>query len=121
MMIDGVSAALKSASTDYCALIESATPAANPADPQTLVTKPASLNLVETLAETELITDGFPELLEEALSEPNFWKRPFSQVKDRYDDISKALRRIILSIRFVHRCTTILKAQTMLHLAQEAK
>ena len=76
---------------------------------------------MNTLAGTERIADNYPALLEEALNEPNLWKRPFVEVKDRYDDISKTLRRIVLNIRFIHRCTTILKAETKLHFAQEAK
>ena len=80
-----------------------------------------SFNLMNTLAGTERIADNYPALLEEALSEPNLWKRPFVEVRDRYEDISKTLRRIVLNIRFIHRCTTILKAETKLHFAQEAK
>lgn len=76
---------------------------------------------MKTLEETERIADSFPALLEEALNEPNFWKRPFVQVKDRYEDMSKSIRQIILDIRFIHRCTTILKAESKLHFAQEAK
>jgi len=115
-MIDSVSAALKSASDDFCSFIEPTATNSNLIDPDR-----TSLNLMDTLATTELILDDFPALLEEALSEPNFWKRPFVEVKDRYDDISKILRRIIFNIRFVHRCTTILKAESKLHFTQEAK
>jgi hypothetical protein len=114
-MIDSVSIALKSASDDFCSFIGPTTNS-NTAEQQT-----TSVNLMNTLAGIERIGDGFPSLLEEALNEPNFWKRPFIEVKDRYDDISKTLRRIILNIRFVHRCTTILKAETKLRFAQEAK
>ncbi|CAF1031418.1 unnamed protein product [Rotaria sordida] len=60
-------------------------------------------------------------LLKEALNEPNFWKRPFLQVKDHYNDIGKCLRRISVDIRFVHRCTTILEVESKLYFAQESK
>ncbi|CAF0756356.1 unnamed protein product [Adineta ricciae] len=121
MMINHVSSALKIATDDFCSFIEPNTANSNIADQSTSSSKKKPLYLTDTLSEIELITDDFPDLLEEALSEPNLWKRPFAEVKDRYDDISKTLRRIILNIRFVHRCTTILKAETKLHLAQEAK
>jgi hypothetical protein len=115
IMINDVSAALKSATDDFCTFIG---PLSDP-----LVASPGKIpfNLMNTLAGTERIADNFPALLEEALNEPNFWKRPFVEVKDRYDDISKTLRQIILNIRFIHRCTTILNAETKLHLAQQAK
>ena len=126
IMMDSVSVALKSATDDFCSLIEPTTTTAainlNLIDQQiTSSSNKTSLNLMDTLAETELIVDTFPDLLEEALNEPNFWKRPFVEVKDRYNDISKTLRRIIFNIRFIHRCTTILKAESKLHFAQEAK
>ncbi|CAF1031366.1 unnamed protein product [Rotaria sordida] len=60
-------------------------------------------------------------LLEEALNEPTFWKRPFLQVKDHYNDIGKCLRRISVDNRFVHRCTTILEVESKLYFAQESK
>ncbi|CAF3147009.1 unnamed protein product [Rotaria socialis] len=126
-MINNVSAALKSACDDFCFFI-------GPSRPQLLSTTSALLigqqttssdktpfNLMNTLAATETIVGAFPALLEEALSEPNFWKSPFIEVKDRYDDISKTLHRIVRNIRFVHRCTTILKAETKLHFALEAR
>ena len=107
----------RSASNDFCSFIGSTTTTnSNSIDQQT-----TSFNLMTTLAKTESIADTFPELLEECLNEPNFWKRPFVEVKDRYSDISKTLQRIILNIRFVHRCTTILKAETKLHFTQQAK
>ena len=122
-MINRVSIALKSANNDFCSFIGQ-----SPSLPQTTTTnsnlidqQTTSINLMNTLAEVEQIADAFPALLEQALSEPNFWKRPFIEVKDRYDDISKTLRRIVLNIRFVHRCTTILKAETKLHFAHESK
>ena len=114
-MMNTVSTALKSACDDFCSFI----------DPT--ITKistdqePTSFNLVNTLTNTEEIADDFPALLEEALNEPNFWKRPFIEVKDRYDNISKSLQRIILNIRFIRRCTTILKAETKLNFAHTAK
>lgn len=116
-MIKNVTGALKSSCDDFCSFIGPST-----TNPQitTAVTKAPS-DLLKTLAETERIADSFPVLLEEAINEPNFWKRPFVQVKDRYDDISKSLRRISVDIRFVHRCTTILEAESKLHFAQEAK
>ncbi|CAF4619546.1 unnamed protein product, partial [Rotaria socialis] len=93
-MINNVSAALKSACDDFCFFI-------GPSRPQLLSTTSALLigqqttssdktpfNLMNTLAATETIVGAFPALLEEALSEPNFWKSPFIEVKDRYDDIS---------------------------------
>ena len=116
-MIRDVSASLKVATDDFCSFIG---PTA-PTEPTPASPNKAPFNLMNTLAGGERITDNFPSLLEEALSEPNFWKRPFVEVKDRYDDISKNLRRIVLNIRFIHRCTTILKAETKLHFAQEAK
>ena len=112
-MIKNVSNSLKSSCDDFCAFIGP--------DPQVTSSTKTSSNLKKTLGETERIVDGFPTLLEEALNEPNFWKRPFIQVKDRYDEISKSLRRIVADIRFVDRCTTILKAESKLHFAQEAK
>ena len=115
-MIKNISNSLKSSCDDFCTFIG---PTAM--DPQAASSAKAPSNLTKNLGETERIADGFPALLEEALNEPNFWKRPFVQVKDRYDDISKALRRISMDIRFVHRCTTILKAESKLHFAQEAK
>lgn len=121
MMINQISSTLKFAIDDFCSFIEPTTTNSNIADQSTLSSKKKPLYLTDTLSEIELITDDFPDLLEEALSEPNLWKRPFAEVKDRYEDISKTLRRISLNIRFVHRCTTILKAETKLHLAQEAK
>ncbi|CAF0776184.1 unnamed protein product [Rotaria sp. Silwood1] len=122
-MIDNISVALKSACDDFCSFIESSTPITNSVliDPQTISTNTPTFDLMNTLAETEKIVDNFPALLEEAHNEPDFWKRPFVEVKDRYDDISKALRRIIRNIRFVHRCTTILKAETQLHFALKAR
>lgn len=108
-MIKNTSNSLKSACDDFCSFIGT-----------TNETK-SSANLLKTLGETERIADGFPALLEEALNEPNFWKRPFVQVKDRYDDLSKSLRRISADIRFIHRCTTILKAESKLHFAQQAQ
>jgi hypothetical protein len=115
-MIKNISAALKASCDDFCSFIG---PSAN--DQQTTSPNKPPFNLMKTLGETERIADSFPALLEEALNEPNFWKRPFKQLKDRYDDISKSLRRISVDIRFVHRCTTILKAESKLHFAQEAK
>jgi hypothetical protein len=114
-MIKNVSAALKSSSDDFCSFIGQSA-----GDQQTKSSDKSSFNLMKTLAETERIADSFPVLLEEALNEPNFWKRPFVQVKDRYEDVSKSLRRISADIRFVHRCTTILRAESKLHFAQEA-
>lgn len=120
MMIKDVSSSLKSSTDDFCSFIGPTTTEPTPTPIPTPTIK-SPFNLMNTLAAAERITDNFPSLLEEALSEPNFWKRPFVEVKDRYDDISKNLRRIILNIRFIHRCTTILKAETKLHFAQEAK
>ena len=113
-MLNNVSTALKSASNEFCSFIEPTILPVSTDQQQTPV------NTMNTLGETERIVDQFPTLLEEALNEPNFWKRPFIEVKDRYSDISKTLERIILSIRFIERCTTILKAETKLHFAQEA-
>ncbi|CAF1100237.1 unnamed protein product [Adineta steineri] len=130
IMIDSASMALKSVSDDFCSFIEptitvttTSTPTtdSNLIDQLAIPSNKTSINLMDTLAETERIADDFPDLLEEALSEPNLWKRPFIEVKDRYNDMSKTLRRILRNIRFVHRCTTILKAETKLHLVQEAK
>ncbi|CAF3703443.1 unnamed protein product [Rotaria sp. Silwood1] len=112
IMIKNVSTSLKSSSDNFCSFIDSSVIQQE---------NNTSFNLMKTLSETERIADSFPALLDEALSEPNFWKRPFVQVKDRYYDISKCLRRIIADIRFVHRCTTILEAESKLHFAQEAK
>ncbi|CAF1578295.1 unnamed protein product [Rotaria sp. Silwood1] len=112
IMIKNVSTSLKSSSDNFCSFIDSSVIQQE---------NNTSFNLMKTLSETERIADSFPALLDEALSEPNFWKRPFIQVKDRYYDISKCLRRIIADIRFVHRCTTILEAESKLHFAQEAK
>ena len=113
IMIKNISTALKSSTDDFCSFVGPSMP--------TKSSNKTSFNLVKTLAETERIADSFPALLEEALNEPNFWKRPFIQMKDRYDEMAKALRRISADIRFVHRCTTILKAESKLHFAQEAK
>ena len=115
-MMKNVSAALKSSTDDFCSFI-----GPTMTDQQRTSANKSSFNLVKTLGETERIADSFPALLEEALNEPNFWKRPFAQMKDRYGEISKSLRRISVDIRFVHRCTTILKAESKLHFAQEAK
>jgi hypothetical protein len=111
-----ISTSLKSSCDDFCSFIGPTV-----TNPQTTSANKTPFNLIKTLGETERVADSFPALLEEALNEPNFWKRPFIQVKDRYDDISKSLRRISADIRFVHRCTTILKAESKLHFAQEAK
>ncbi|UJR33996.1 hypothetical protein I4U23_021411 [Adineta vaga] len=121
IIIDSVSTALKSASNDFCSFIETTAIHSSSVAQAVPLSNQNSSNLTDTLTNIELITDDFPNLLEEALSEPNLWKRPFAEVKDRFDDISKILRRIMLNIRFVHRCTTILKAETKLHFAQEAK
>ena len=115
-MFKNISNSLKASSNDFCLFIGPST-----TDQQSKSTTKTSFNLLKTLAETERITDSFPALLEEALNEPNFWKRPFIQVKDRYHDLSKSIRRICADIRFVHRCTTILRAESKLHFAQEAK
>ncbi|CAF3118560.1 unnamed protein product [Rotaria sp. Silwood2] len=116
VMIKNISAALKSSSNDFCAFIgPSGTHKKNISPNKT------PSNLMKILGETECIADSFPALLEEALNEPSFWKRPFIHVKDRYNDIAKSLRRISVDIRFVHRCTTILEAESKLHFAQEAK
>ena len=124
-MIKDVSASLKSVTDDFCSFIGPTNGATMTDQPAAAPPPPSSekvpFNLIGTLGRTERIADNFPALLEEALNEPNFWKRPFVEVKDRYGDISKTLRRIILNIRFVHRCTTILKAETKLHFAHEAK
>ena len=114
-MMNSVSTALKSACDDFCSFID---PTINKISTDQ---QPTSFNLMNTLTETEEIADGFPALLEEALNEPNFWKRPFFEVKDRYDNVSKSLKRITLNIRFIHRCTTILKAETKLNFAHTAK
>ena len=111
-MLKNVSLALESTIGDFCSLIES-----NSVE----VAKKPSASLLKLLGETERMAESFPALLEEALNEPNFWKRPFIQVKDRYDDLGKSLRQIVADIRFVHRCTTILKAESKLHFAQQAK
>ncbi|CAF2725195.1 unnamed protein product [Rotaria sp. Silwood2] len=116
VMIKNISTALKSSSDDFCAFIGSSL-----TYQQNMSPNKTSFNLMKTLEETERIADNFPDLLEEALNEPNFWKRPFMQVKDRYNDIAKSLRRISADIRFVHRCTTILEAESKLHFAQESK
>ncbi|UJR13372.1 hypothetical protein I4U23_000389 [Adineta vaga] len=116
LMINNVSNSLKSSIDDFCSFVGPAV-----IDSQTTSSNKSSSNLVKTLEETERIADSFPTLLEEALNEPNFWKRPFVQIKDRYDEIAKSLRRISVDIRHVHRCTTILKAESKLHFAQEAK
>jgi hypothetical protein len=115
-MIKNISAALKASNNDFYSFIGPST-----TNNQMKSKDKTSFNLMKTLADTESIVDSFPQLLEEALNEPNFWKRPFVQVKDRYDDIAKSLRRISADIRFVHRCTTILRAESKLHFAQEAK
>lgn len=106
------SMALESTLGDFCALIQ-----LNSVEG----TKKPAVPLMKLLSETERMADSVPALSEEALNEPNFWKRPFVQVKDRDDDLAKSLRQIALDIRFVHRCTTILKAESKLHFAQEAK
>ncbi|CAF4052789.1 unnamed protein product [Rotaria sordida] len=116
IMIKNVSAALKSASDDFCVFIDPSV-----TRQENISSDKEPFNLLKTLAEIEGIAASFPALLDEALNEPNFWKRPFIQVKDRYDGISKSLRRISANIRFVHRCTTILEAESKLHFAQEAK
>ncbi|CAF1604796.1 unnamed protein product [Rotaria magnacalcarata] len=116
LMIKNVSGSLQASCDDFCTFIgPSVTPQPNTSSKQ------ASFNLMKTLGETESIADSFPALLDEAINEPNFWKRPFVQVKDRYNDVAKSLRRISANIRFVHRCTTILEAESKLHFAQEAK
>lgn len=115
-MINNISMGLKSTTDDFCSFIGSTTNVISTDKKATLTN-----NLMTILAETEHIANDFPTLLEEALSEPNYWKRPFIEVKDRYDDISKILKRIIFNIRFIHRCTTILKAETKLHFESEAK
>ncbi|CAF0734372.1 unnamed protein product [Rotaria sordida] len=122
-MINNISVALKLACDNFCSFIE---PTTNSIliDQQTTSSSSSNkttFDFMNTLAETEKIVDSFPALLEEALNEPNFWKRPFVEVKDCYDGMSKTLRRIIRNIRFIHRCTTILKAETQLHFALEAK
>ncbi|CAF2857991.1 unnamed protein product [Rotaria sp. Silwood2] len=122
-MVNNVSVALKSACDDFCSFIGPTASTTNSItiDQQTISSNKETFDLMNILAETEKILDSFPALLEEASNEPNFWKRPFVEVKDRYGDISKTLRRIIRNIRFVHRCTTILKAETQLHFALEAR
>ena len=114
-MIKDVSKGLKLATDDFCSFIGS-----NLDSPVNDANKASSI-LSSTLAGVDNIADGYSALLEEALNEPNFWKRPFVEVKDRYDAISKMLQRIVLNIRFVQRCTLILRAETKLHFAQEAK
>ncbi|CAF3422028.1 unnamed protein product [Rotaria sp. Silwood2] len=115
-MIKNVSTALKSSSDNFCIFIDPSI-----TRQENMPSNKAPFNLMKTLAETERIADSFSALLNEALSKPNFWKRPFIQVKDRYDGISKSLRRISAYIRFVHRCTTMLEAESKLHFAQEEK
>ena len=115
-MISNVSDSLKSSTEDFCSFIRPVV-----VDSKGASGNKPSFNLTKTLGETERIADSFPVLLEEALNEPNFWKRPFVQIKDRYGEVAKSLRRISVDIRFVHRCTTILKAESKLHFAQEAK
>lgn len=115
-MIKNVSNALKVSCDDFCTFI--GTP---PVPQKDALSNKSPFNLMKTLAETESIADAFPGLLDEATNEPNFWKRPFVQVKDRYHDIAKSLRRISADIRFVHRCKTILEAESKLHFAQEAR
>ncbi|CAF4578013.1 unnamed protein product [Rotaria sp. Silwood1] len=116
IMIRNVSTALKSSSNKFCTFIGPSV-----TYQQNVSSNKTPFDLMKTLEETERIADSFPALLEEALNEPNFWKRPFIQVKDRYNDIAKSLRRISADIRFVHRCTTILEAESKLHFAQESK
>ncbi|CAF0895167.1 unnamed protein product [Adineta ricciae] len=116
LMIGNVSESLKSSTEDFCSFIRPII-----GDSKGASGNKPSFNLNKTLGETERIADSFPVLLEEALNEPNFWKRPFVQIKDRYGEVAKSLRRISVDIRFVHRCTTILKAESKLHFAQEAK
>jgi hypothetical protein len=113
-MITGVSEVLHSAADDFCSFVGT-TNGLSPSTDQ------ASSDLLNTLNETERIVDSFPELLDEALNEPNLWKRPFVEVKDRYNEINNSIRNIIRTIRFVRRCTTILKAESKLHLVQEDK
>ncbi|CAF1139345.1 unnamed protein product [Adineta steineri] len=115
IMINNVSASLKASTDDFFTFIGPTM------TEQQKSSNKSSFNLVKTLGETERIADSFSTLLEEALNEPNFWKRPFIQMKNRYEEIAKSLRRISVDIRFVHRCTTILKAESKLHFAQEAK
>lgn len=117
-MIKNTSDALKSSCEDFCSFIG---PSTKSATGKKTDEKKLSSNFLKTVGETERIANSFPPLLEEALNEPNFWKRPFIQVKDRYDDIAKSFRRISADIRYIHRCTTILKSESKLHMAQEAK
>ncbi|CAF3856262.1 unnamed protein product [Rotaria sp. Silwood1] len=112
VMITGVSEALHAATDDFCSFVDT-TNGLSPSTDQ------ASSDLLNTLTETECIVDSFPALLDEALNEPNLWKRPFVEVKDRYNEINNSIRNIIRTIRFVRRCTTILKAESKLHLVQE--
>ena len=113
-MITDVSEVLHSAADEFCSFVGTTNSLSPSADQ-------ASSNLLDTLTETECIVDSFPQLLDEALSEPNLWKRPFVEVKDRYNEINNSIRNIIRTIRFVRRCTTILKAESKLHLVQEDK
>ena len=83
--------------------------------------KTSPINIQKILSETERLADTLPVLIDEALNEPNLWKRPFIQVKDHYHDLAKSLRQITTDIRFIHRCTIILKAESKLHFALEAK
>ncbi|CAF3156697.1 unnamed protein product, partial [Rotaria sp. Silwood2] len=75
-MITGVSEVLHSAADDFCSFVGT-TNGLSPSTDQ------AASDLLNTLNETERIVDSFPELLDEALNEPNLWKRPFVEVKDR--------------------------------------
>ena len=117
-MVKNTSNALKSSCENFCSFIG---PSKQSGTEQKTDENKSSSNFLKTVGETERIADGFPSLLDEASNEPNFWKRPFLQIKDRYDDIAKSFRRISADIRYIHRCTTILKAESKLHFAQEAK
>lgn len=121
-MINNVSIALKVACDDFCSFIGSTTESKiTLTDSQAILSSKSAGDFMNRLAKTEQMVDSFPALLEEALSEPNFWKRPFTEVKDRYYDISQTIRRIIRNVRFIHRCTTILKAEARLYLALETR
>lgn len=117
-MVKNTANALKSSCEDFCSFIG---PSKVSDTEKKADENKSSSNFLKIVGETERIADGLPSLLDEALNEPNFWKRPFVQIKDRYDDIAKSFRRISADIRYIHRCTTILKAESKLHFAQEAK
>ncbi|CAF0925935.1 unnamed protein product [Didymodactylos carnosus] len=103
-MIKTVCDALKFTTDEFCAFVENA--ASNEQEQK--------FDIMLSLTTTEKQLETFPSLLREANNEPDLWRISFNQLSGHYAEIGRSLQIVVSCIRYIHRCTTILKAESNL-------